>query len=144
MAAAKLVEDSGRMQAVTFAVLVISYLGCARGLGRQWGVGGGAAASAAAPALRELRRCSPPSPVCCRLQHVNSLLASPTVCCCCLRPSCLTPAAAPLHPICRSLNSSLNLLNKWSLGVYGFRFPFLLTSCESLQPSCSMPCRCAA
>ncbi|PSC71928.1 Drug Metabolite transporter superfamily [Micractinium conductrix] len=26
------------------------------------------------------------------------------------------------------LNSSLNLLNKWSLGVYGFRFPFLLTS----------------
>lgn len=29
-----------------------------------------------------------------------------------------------------SLNSSLNLLNKWSLGVYGFRFPFLLTSCH--------------
>lgn len=29
-----------------------------------------------------------------------------------------------------TLNSSLNLLNKWSLGVYGFRFPLLLTSCH--------------
>lgn len=27
-----------------------------------------------------------------------------------------------------TLNSALNLLNKWALGVYGFRFPFLLTS----------------
>ncbi|KAL6785713.1 hypothetical protein ACKKBF_B01345 [Auxenochlorella protothecoides x Auxenochlorella symbiontica] len=26
------------------------------------------------------------------------------------------------------LNSSLNLLNKWALGIYGFRFPFLLTT----------------
>jgi hypothetical protein len=42
---------------------------------------------------------------------------------------------SPLQPSSQtrvpcSLNSSLNLLNKWSLGVYGFRFPFLLTSCE--------------
>ncbi|PSC74164.1 sugar phosphate phosphate translocator [Micractinium conductrix] len=35
-----------------------------------------------------------------------------------------------------SLNSSLNLLNKWSLGVYGFRFPFLLTSCHMLFSFC--------
>ncbi|PRW60834.1 Drug Metabolite transporter superfamily [Chlorella sorokiniana] len=55
MAAVKPVEDGAKMQAVTFAMLVITYLG---------------------------------------------------------------------------LNSSLNLLNKWSLGVYGFRFPFLLTSCH--------------
>lgn len=27
-----------------------------------------------------------------------------------------------------SLNSSLNLMNKWALGVYGFRFPLLMTS----------------
>lgn len=48
----------------------------------------------------------------------------------------LTPAAARLLPSplpaptpTRSLNSSLNLLNKWALSVGGFRFPFLLTSC---------------
>ncbi|EFN59787.1 hypothetical protein CHLNCDRAFT_133480 [Chlorella variabilis] len=35
-----------------------------------------------------------------------------------------------------SLNSSLNLLNKWSLGVYGFRFPFLLTSCHMAFSFC--------
>lgn len=29
-----------------------------------------------------------------------------------------------------SLNSSLNLLNKWSLGIYGFKFPFMLTACH--------------
>lgn len=40
------------------------------------------------------------------------------------------------HPM-RSLNSSLNLLNKWSLGVYGFRFPFLLTSCAPCLPRCT-------
>lgn len=48
----------------------------------------------------------------------------------CPRPP---PAGAPdgtLRSTCCSLNSSLNLLNRWSLGVYGFRFPFLLTSCE--------------
>ncbi|PSC73348.1 Drug Metabolite transporter superfamily [Micractinium conductrix] len=28
------------------------------------------------------------------------------------------------------LNSTLNLLNKWALGVHGFRFPMLLTSCH--------------
>ncbi|GAB4821694.1 hypothetical protein N2152v2_008740 [Parachlorella kessleri] len=27
-----------------------------------------------------------------------------------------------------ALNSSLNLTNRWALGVYGFRFPFVLTS----------------
>lgn len=31
-----------------------------------------------------------------------------------------------------SLNSSLNLLNKWALGMYGFRFPFMLTSAHML------------
>ena len=52
---------------------------------------------------------------------------------CC--PCCLA------HTFRRSLNSSLNLLNKWSLGVYGFRFPFLLTSCE--RRTCDA-CHCAA
>lgn len=46
-------------------------------------------------------------------------------------PNKLAPAliSCASDHVC-SLNSSLNLLNKWSLGVYGFRFPFLLTSCE--------------
>lgn len=46
---------------------------------------------------------------------------------------CGPPPTCVRRPPCRSLNSSLNLLNKWSLGVYGFRFPFLLTSCERVQ-----------
>ncbi|KAI7840393.1 hypothetical protein COHA_005894 [Chlorella ohadii] len=39
-------------------------------------------------------------------------------------------AFAALTVLYISLNSSLNLLNRWSLGVYGFRFPLLLTSCH--------------
>ena len=31
-----------------------------------------------------------------------------------------------------TLNSTLNLMNKWLLGVYGFSFPLLLTSCHML------------
>lgn len=38
MAAVKQVEDSGRMQAVSFAVLVATYLTCARGVGRWCGL----------------------------------------------------------------------------------------------------------
>lgn len=30
------------------------------------------------------------------------------------------------------LNSTLNLMNKWLLGIYGFSFPLLLTSCHML------------
>lgn len=36
------------------------------------------------------------------------------------------------------LNSSLNMLNKWALGVYGFRFPFLLTSTHMLFSFCAL------
>lgn len=28
------------------------------------------------------------------------------------------------------LNAGLNMTNKWALGIYGFRFPLLLTSCH--------------
>lgn len=41
-------------------------------------------------------------------------------------------------------------MNKWALGLYGFRFPFLLTSCEPVwSPSepgggCSTSCTCLA
>ena len=31
-----------------------------------------------------------------------------------------------------TLNSTLNLMNKWLLGIYGFSFPLLLTSCHML------------
>lgn len=31
-----------------------------------------------------------------------------------------------------TLNSTLNLMNKWLLGIYGFQFPLLLTSCHML------------
>lgn len=48
---------------------------------------------------------------------------------CCV-PPCPALKADACPPYARSLNSSLNLLNKWSLGVFGFRFPLLLTSCE--------------
>lgn len=40
------------------------------------------------------------------------------------------PPLPPLPPLYRSLNASLNMFNKWALGIYGFRFPFLLTSSE--------------
>lgn len=69
-----------------------------------------AAAAAAAPSL--------PRPCVCRLAA----------------PSC-TPTLAPhLHPfpvLLFSLNSTLNLLIKWTLGqAGGFHFPLLLTCCE--------------
>lgn len=44
------------------------------------------------------------------------------------------PVVNHIHFLCR-LNSTLNLLNKWALGVYGFRFPLLLTSCK-LRAAC--------
>lgn len=31
-----------------------------------------------------------------------------------------------------TLNVTLNLMNKWLLGIYGFSFPLLLTSCHML------------
>ena len=31
-----------------------------------------------------------------------------------------------------TLNSTLNLMNKWLLGIHGFSFPLLLTSCHML------------
>ena len=31
-----------------------------------------------------------------------------------------------------TLNSTLNVMNKWLLGIYGFSFPLLLTSCHML------------
>ncbi len=34
------------------------------------------------------------------------------------------------------LNSILNLTNKWALGVYGFTFPLLLTTCHMLFSFC--------
>jgi len=30
------------------------------------------------------------------------------------------------------LNSTLNLLNRWALGIYGFRFPVFMTICHML------------
>lgn len=42
-------------------------------------------------------------------------------------------AASAAVPVACSLNSSLNLLNKWALSVGGFRFPFLLTSCACAE-----------
>lgn len=30
-----------------------------------------------------------------------------------------------------TLNSTLNLLNRWALGIYGFSFPILLTICHT-------------
>lgn len=47
----------------------------------------------------------------------------------CPRRHARTARLTPSSILVCSLNSSLNLLNKWSLGVYGFRFPLLLTSC---------------
>ena len=59
-------------------------------------------------------------------------------------PCCCPPTPLPLSPslplcllaclLAYRLNSSLNLLNKWALGHAGFRFPFLLTSCEWRPP----------
>ena len=34
------------------------------------------------------------------------------------------------------LNSVLNLTNKWALGVYGFSFPLLLTTCHMAFSCC--------
>ena len=34
------------------------------------------------------------------------------------------------------LNSVLNLTNKWALGVYGFTFPLLLTTCHMAFSFC--------
>ena len=31
-----------------------------------------------------------------------------------------------------TLNSTLNIMNKWLLGIYGFTFPLLLTTCHML------------
>jgi hypothetical protein len=31
-----------------------------------------------------------------------------------------------------SLNSSLNIMNRWALGIYGFTFPILLTICHMM------------
>ena len=46
--------------------------------------------------------------------------------------------APTLAPGCVcSLNSTLNLLNKWALGVHGFRFPMLLTSCALGTACCA-------
>mgnify|MGYP001810377965 CR=1 FL=1 len=65
--------------------------------------------------LTYLRQAAPPPPAGAAANHPP----------CALHPVTDAPASSPAC----SLNSSLNLLNKWSLGVYGFRFPFLLTSC---------------
>ena len=31
-----------------------------------------------------------------------------------------------------TLNSSLNIMNRWALGIYGFSFPILLTICHMM------------
>lgn len=40
------------------------------------------------------------------------------------------PAALLVVPCFFVLNSSLNMLNRWALGIAGFRFPLLLTACH--------------
>ena len=42
----------------------------------------------------------------------------------------LVPNNALLVVLFLGLNCSLNVLNKWALGVHGFKFPLLLTTCH--------------
>lgn len=42
----------------------------------------------------------------------------------------LTPSNVLLTGSFLMLNCTLNILNKWALGVYGFSFPLLLTTCH--------------
>mmetsp|Transcript_5731 Transcript_5731/g.12489 ORF Transcript_5731/g.12489 Transcript_5731/m.12489 type:complete len:323 (-) Transcript_5731:532-1500(-) len=36
------------------------------------------------------------------------------------------------------LNSFLNLLNRWALGLYGLRFPLIMTACHMIFGSCAL------
>ena len=36
------------------------------------------------------------------------------------------------------LNSLLNLLNRWALGLYGLRFPLIMTTCHMIFGSCAL------
>ena len=53
----------------------------------------------------------------------------------------MAPDTVKQHSMCNlagtvaaylTLNSTLNIMNKWLLGIYGFSFPLLLTSCHML------------
>ena len=97
------IEPAGKLKAVSFAVLVVAYLRCVL-----------------PPVLLQPRG--------------GGWLSAPLLPCRAARARASCRASSPLSPLTHcSLNSSLNLLNKWSLGVYGFRFPFLLTSCECVR-----------
>ena len=50
-------------------------------------------------------------------------------------PSCC-PAADSRSYL--GLNSLLNLLNRWALGLYGLRFPLIMTSCHMIFGSCAL------
>jgi drug/metabolite transporter (DMT)-like permease len=47
---------------------------------------------------------------------------------------------ASYAPTCRylGLNSFLNLLNRWALGLYGLKFPLIMTSCHMIFGSCAL------
>lgn len=50
---------------------------------------------------------------------------------------CMTLPMRSMHPLWVLpafflLNSSLNILNRWTLGVAGFRFPLILTTCHAV------------
>ena len=36
------------------------------------------------------------------------------------------------------LNSFLNLLNRWALGLYGLKFPLIMTACHMIFGSCAL------
>eukprot|EP00322_Chrysochromulina_rotalis_P014179 CAMPEP_0115847986 /NCGR_PEP_ID=MMETSP0287-20121206/10678_1 /TAXON_ID=412157 /ORGANISM="Chrysochromulina rotalis, Strain UIO044" /LENGTH=430 /DNA_ID=CAMNT_0003301863 /DNA_START=67 /DNA_END=1360 /DNA_ORIENTATION=- len=36
------------------------------------------------------------------------------------------------------LNSALNLLNRWALGIYGLNFPLIMTSCHMIFGACAL------
>ena len=52
------------------------------------------------------------------------------------RPYMLVPSNALMVILFLGLNCSLNVLNKWALGVHGFTFPLLLTTCHMMFNFC--------
>ena len=57
---------------------------------------------------------------------------------CTLSVCASAPMPCPRHCRYLGLNSLLNLLNRWALGIYGLRFPLIMTACHMIFGSCTL------